>query len=67
MSISWNLEGRPVDQENGISMITIGGRTNLLTIASVQAEHAGEYTCRAENSAGIASHSATLYINGTFF
>lgn len=67
VSISWSLNNKPITLHSGISMIPIGGRTSLLTIASLEAQHAGEYICTATNKAGSSSHSATLYINGTLF
>lgn len=37
-----------------------------MSIESVGASHVGEYTCVANNSAGSASHSAILKVNGNF-
>lgn len=48
-------------------MIPIGGRTSLLTIASVQPEHLGNFTCSVSNRAGVVSHTSTLFINGILF
>lgn len=65
LHISWSLNGKPISSHGGISMIPIGGKTNLLTITSVQPEHAGNFTCTARNQAGVNTHNAVLYINGT--
>jgi hypothetical protein len=43
-----------------------GRRTKQLTIESVDAKHAGEYTCVASNVAGSTSRTATLAVNGIF-
>ena len=42
----------------------LGTQTSILMISSVDYTHSGVYTCRAENSAGITSHSAELLVNG---
>jgi hypothetical protein len=42
----------------------IGQQTSMLIIASVDYQHSGSYTCRAENPAGVTSHSAQLLVNG---
>jgi hypothetical protein len=36
----------------------------MLTITSVEYRHSGEYTCRAENPAGVATYSTELRVNG---
>lgn len=67
LEISWLLKGKSVD---GIIGITVDGskkRVSQLTIESVSAEHAGEYTCVARNQAGSASFSSTLNVNGSVF
>lgn len=67
VGIVWTLNGKPISLHSGISMIPIGGRTSLITISSVEADHAGEYQCTASNQAGSSSHSTTLFVNGIFF
>lgn len=47
-------------------VITKTGRMNsLLSIDSVTAKHAGDYSCEASNQAGSTSRSAVLSVNGT--
>ncbi|KAF2905043.1 hypothetical protein ILUMI_01126, partial [Ignelater luminosus] len=65
VSITWTLNGKPITLHSGISMMPIGGRTSLLTISSVEADHAGDFDCTASNKAGSSNHMATLFINGT--
>lgn len=65
LNITWTLNGKPIHPSSGITTLPIGTRTNLLNINSVDREHSGEYTCLASNRGGQASHSATLFINGT--
>ncbi|XP_043478457.1 Down syndrome cell adhesion molecule-like protein Dscam2 isoform X47 [Leptopilina heterotoma] len=64
LEISWMFDGRPIefDQSDTIK-IDNGNRRKLLTIESVSARHAGEYTCVASNLAGSVSRSANLVIN----
>lgn len=66
LEISWMFDGRPIefDQSDTVK-IDNGNRRKLLTIESVSARHAGEYTCVASNLAGSVSRSAHLVINGT--
>lgn len=65
LTIEWMLNGGKVPLHSSISTIPIGDRTSLLTISSVQAEDAGQFTCLVSNRAGQATHSATLLVNGT--
>lgn len=64
LSIAWIFKDEPLSLHLGILTTKIGERTSLLTIASVMAGHAGNYTCSAFNQAGSANHSTTLFVNG---
>lgn len=64
LNISWLLNGKEIENIFGITTISIGSRTNLLTITSVQPEHAGLYACEASNKGGEGAHTAELLING---
>lgn len=44
-----------------------GKKASAITIESVQDQHAGIYTCLAENNAGQVRYSAQLDVNGTPF
>ncbi|XP_044595800.1 Down syndrome cell adhesion molecule-like protein Dscam2 isoform X5 [Cotesia glomerata] len=62
--IEWSLNGQPIFSDN--TDITIGStskRVSVLTIDTVSAHHAGEYTCSASNQAGGTSYSASLVVN----
>ncbi|XP_043680637.1 Down syndrome cell adhesion molecule-like protein Dscam2 isoform X38 [Vespula pensylvanica] len=65
LDISWAFNGTPIDISRGSDVVV--GSTNkknsVLTIESVAARHAGEYTCSASNRAGAASHTALLTVN----
>ncbi|XP_035731511.1 Down syndrome cell adhesion molecule-like protein Dscam2 isoform X38 [Vespa mandarinia] len=65
LDISWAFNGTPIETNHGSDVVV--GSTNkknsVLTIESVAARHAGEYTCSASNRAGAASHTALLTVN----
>ena len=64
LSITWSLKGDIVSSDPVLSTTMIGQQTSLLIITSVDYQHSGQYTCRAENKAGVTSHSAQLLVNG---
>lgn len=64
VDIYWTLNNVTVNKVNGISVTRTSKKISQLSIDSVQADHSGEYTCHAKNSAGVAIHSATLHVNG---
>ena len=66
LSITWSLKGDIISSDPTLSTTMIGQQTSMLMISSVDYQHSGTYTCRAENAAGISTHSAELTVNGTF-
>ena len=64
LSITWSLKGDIINSDPTLTTTMIGTQTSILMISSVDYTHSGEYTCRAENPAGIATHSAELKVNG---
>lgn len=64
LKLRWTLNGHTISPHSGISIVDLGGRGAILSIGSVQATHAGTYTCIAENSAGRHELSADLIVNG---
>lgn len=64
LQISWFLNERPIEDVEGLSQGTIGRRISVLSIESVQADHAGLYMCRAKNKAGHTEYSTELKVNG---
>lgn len=65
LNISWQFNNRLLKNENGITITKVNKRLLALSIDSVQAEHAGRYTCVANNLAGSDRYSAYLNVNGT--
>lgn len=65
MTVTWLQNNHPVEVMPDISISKIGKRISILSIESVAGHHAGNYSCRAENIAGMAKHSALLSVNGS--
>jgi len=64
IDIEWLFGGEPINFATGIAILRGGKRTSLLTIDSVHAGHAGNYTCKAKNQASSSEYSAALIVNG---
>ena len=64
LSLTWSLKGDIISSGPALTTTMIGQQTSLLIISSVDYHHSGTYTCRAENGAGVRSHSAELLVNG---
>lgn len=64
MKISWYFNDKLVQNNFGITVGQVNKRLSTLSIESVQAEHAGTYTCTVENLAGSANYSTYLHVNG---
>lgn len=65
LKIHWQLNNQTLNSGNGVLINRNGKRISILSIENVQHDHIGNYTCIAENEAGISSHSAVLSVNGT--
>ena len=66
MDIDFIFDNKPIiSGEQDVVISKSGKRAKQLTIESVGANHAGEYTCVASNAAGSTSRSAVLAVNGT--
>ncbi|XP_076672503.1 Down syndrome cell adhesion molecule 1 isoform X9 [Andrena cerasifolii] len=64
IEITWALNGEPISRDRSdINILATTRKNSILSIESVAARHAGEYTCSASNKAGGTSHSATLAVN----
>lgn len=64
LKLRWTLNNHVISPHSGISILDLGGRGAILSIGSVQASHAGTYTCVAENIAGRHELSSELIVNG---
>lgn len=64
INVLWMLNRAPIEPYLEISTEKRGKRIYVLTIDSVKAKHAGNYTCLAENAAGVVEHNSELIVNG---
>lgn len=65
LNISWTLNGQNIVNMDGVVTGSMNRRNSILSVESVQAYHTGEYTCVAENIAGVTKYSSYLNVNGT--
>ncbi|XP_071865655.1 Down syndrome cell adhesion molecule 1 isoform X18 [Bombus fervidus] len=64
LEITWTFDNQQIRSDRmDVIVSNSGKRVKQLTIESVAARHAGEYTCVASNAAGSTSHSAKLDVN----
>ncbi|XP_076544970.1 Down syndrome cell adhesion molecule 1 isoform X40 [Osmia lignaria lignaria] len=65
IEIQWSLKGEAITRAThpDISVTKNGKKISVLSIDSVTARHAGEYTCVASNLVGSVSRSAVLAVN----
>lgn len=64
IDIEWLFNDYPINSYSGVNIVKGGKKGSMLMIESVNGRHAGNYTCRASNSAGATSYSAFLVVNG---
>ncbi|XP_043801762.1 Down syndrome cell adhesion molecule-like protein Dscam2 isoform X13 [Apis laboriosa] len=64
VEIVWKFNGRAIGfNDPDLTITRINKHMSALSIESVAARHAGEYTCVATNRAGNVTHSTTLAVN----
>lgn len=66
VNITWQLNGKPTSDIQGITVTRIGHKSSSLSIDSVASIHTGVYTCSAANRAGHANYSTELAVNGIY-
>lgn len=67
IEITWAFNGTSIDSRDSDVVIGSTNRKNsVLTIESVAARHAGDYTCTASNRVGATTHTAHLAVNGIY-
>jgi len=65
IDIEWFFNDYGISSYSGISVMKGGKRNSVLSIDSVQARHAGNYSCRAKNHAAAVNYTTVLIVNGT--
>lgn len=65
IKITWLHNNESIRSDANIMVSKAGRKVSTLTIDSVQAEHAGTFTCLAQNHAGSSHYSVVLHVNGT--
>nr|CAD7199658.1 unnamed protein product [Timema douglasi] len=61
--ITWSYPGDKMATDLELSVTKVANRISLLTISTLRAVHAGDYTCIASNRAGTAAYTAPLTVN----
>jgi hypothetical protein len=64
ISLQWKFNGKNISSTDSYTLIPFGDRQLFLNIPSVEAKHAGNYSCMAKNPAGREEKTATLRVNG---
>ena len=65
LTMTWSFHGNDISSgSSGIVTSNFGSTTSFLMIKSVSQGHRGVYTCRAKNTAGSATSTAELRVNG---
>lgn len=64
INISWLHNNITMGYMEGVAISKVGKKVSTITIDSVQENHAGFYTCIAQNKAGRTEYSAMLNVNG---
>lgn len=67
LEVTWMFNNHLIESDQSDIVIDNINRRKQLTIESISARHAGEYTCVASNIAGSVSRTAALDINGIFY
>ena len=64
INVLWTHNHQPLESYMEVLTEKRGKRIFSLMIDAVKAKHAGNYTCIAENAAGIVEHTSELIVNG---
>lgn len=65
VEFKWLFNNKPLMAYDSVSTTKIGKRSSVLTIESVNGNHAGNYTCQVSNNANnTVNFTAMLIVNG---
>ncbi|CAG9840565.1 unnamed protein product [Diabrotica balteata] len=62
LTFAWIFNGSPISKQTGVTVTTLGKRSSVLNIESVDGTYAGNYSCLVTNRAGISSYTAELLV-----
>ncbi|XP_043478445.1 Down syndrome cell adhesion molecule-like protein Dscam2 isoform X36 [Leptopilina heterotoma] len=63
LKIHWNYPGQEMGGASGVLARKVADRISMLMIPVIEARHAGEYVCTAQNAAGKSFESTLLTVN----
>lgn len=64
ISLKWLFNDQSIPIHMRVTVVPLGERNMILSVGSVQAIHAGQYTCAAHNDAGTYEFTANMTVNG---
>lgn len=66
LHLTWSFHGTDSakQKQEGVSITKIGTKSSVLIIESLQASHTGNYSCRAQNAAGVDQYTTNVVVNG---
>ena len=64
IDVAWTKNGGRLYTSDGIVVTKTSQRMSVLSIESVRARHAGNYSCVATNNGGVTKQWAILAVNG---
>jgi len=64
ISLKWLFNGQSIPNHLRVTIVPLGERNMILSVGSVQAIHAGWYTCAAHNDAGTYEFTVNMTVNG---
>lgn len=64
INITWFHNDKPIGYNEGIIISRVSKKVSTLTIDDVQEVHSGNFSCVAQNVAGLTSYSTELHVNG---
>lgn len=66
-NMSWKFNEQTLSSNDNVVVTKLTSKIISLTIESVTAKNAGNYTCVGENIVGVSNYTSRLYINGWLY
>lgn len=64
VNFTWLFNGESIPEEMSVNIMSLGKKTSVLNIEYVDQSHIGKFSCVVTNRAGVATHSAELFVKG---